>query len=166
MASTKRIILMRHAKSSWKSGAPSDHERPLNKRGRRDSPKVGAALARLGWTPDHVLSSDSSRTTETFARMRASLGFESEPEFLHALYHGGTDEIRDAIRELPGTVETVLVLGHNPGWEEALEWLSGRAETMKTGCAALLTLDAESWPDAADAGRRWALASIIYPREL
>ena len=65
----RRLIIMRHAKSSWTSGALSDHERPLNARGIRDAPRVGAALVKRGWLPQLVLSSDSERTRETFAGM-------------------------------------------------------------------------------------------------
>ena len=161
----RRLILMRHAKSSWKSDAPTDHERPLNKRGRRDAPRVGAELARLGWVPDVVLSSDSSRTVETFARMKASLGFEGEAEFLHDLYHAGVAEVRAAVARLPEGVGSALALGHNPGWEDALAWLSGSDEEMPTGCAALLETRAATWAAALER-RAWTLASIIRPRAL
>lgn len=162
----KRLVLMRHAKSSWRSGAPTDHERPLNKRGRRDAPRVGAELARLGWVPDLVLSSDSARTTETFARMKASLGFDGDVEFRRDLYHAGVAELRAALATLPPTVATAMVLGHNPGWEEALDWFSGRDEEMKTACAALLSADADTWPGALDVRESWTLVSIIRPRGL
>ena len=58
----RRLMVMRHAKSSWKSQVPTDHERPLNERGRRDAARVGKRLAELGWVPDFVVSSDSRRT--------------------------------------------------------------------------------------------------------
>lgn len=161
----RRLVLMRHAKSSWKTDAPSDHARPLNKRGRRDAPRVGARLRELGWVPDLVLASDSARTTETFERMRATLGYEGEAVFTRELYHAGTDELRAALATLSDEVETVLVLGHNPGWEEALGALTGRDEVMKTGCAALLSHDADDWPTASDAGP-WNLHALIAPREL
>ena len=166
MATQKRLVLMRHAKSSWKSGAPNDHERPLNKRGRRDSPKVGAELARLGWVPDAVLSSDSARTTETFARMKASLGYKGDADFREDLYHAGVPEVRAALGGLPDTVGTALILGHNPGWEEVLEFLSGQDDVMKTACCALLSIDAETWHEAIEAPGTWTLARMIRPREL
>ena len=76
----RRLMLMRHAKSSWKSQVPTDHERPLNERGRRDAARVGKRLAKLGWLPDVVVGSDSRRTEEkpgcgcrTASRTRASV---------------------------------------------------------------------------------------------
>ena len=74
----RRIIVMRHAKSSWKSGARDDHARPLNKRGRRDAPRIAARLAELGWVPERVISSDSERTRQTWARMEEA--FDLPPD--------------------------------------------------------------------------------------
>ena len=72
----RRLIVMRHAKSSWKSDAETDHLRPLNKRGRDSAPLVAARLVELGWIPEAVYSSDSLRTRETWDGM------------MNALYHG------------------------------------------------------------------------------
>jgi len=162
---TKRLVLMRHAKSSWKTDAPTDHARPLNKRGRRDAPKVGAELARRGWVPDVVLSSDSERTRETFARMREALGVD-DARFSRDLYHAGVDEVRPALATLDDGVETALVLGHNPGWEEVLEWLSGEDREMKTATCALLTVQAPSWAAAVEVAGGWTLHDVVYPRAL
>lgn len=161
-----RLCLMRHAKSSWSSGASSDHARPLNGRGRRDAPKVGAELARRGWVPDHVLSSDSARTVETLARMTEALGFAGTPELRSDLYHGGVDDVRRALEGLPDTVECVLVLGHNPGWEEVLEALSGADEELKTSSCALLSIEAPSWAEAAARSGAWTLHALLHPRAL
>jgi len=64
-----RLILMRHAKSSWKYHDLSDHERPLNQRGRKSAVKIAKELIRLEWIPDKLYSSDSARTRETWGRM-------------------------------------------------------------------------------------------------
>lgn len=155
---------MRHAKSSWKSGAPTDHGRPLNKRGRKAAPKVGAELAARGWVPEVVLSSDSTRTRETFERMKDRLGFDGEVEFLPSLYHGGVDEACKALRDLHEDTRAALLLGHNPGWEEVVAHLSGQAVVMKTGCAALLRAKG-SWSELVAPGT-WTLRDVIYPRSL
>lgn len=154
---------MRHAKSSWKSDAPTDHGRPLNKRGRKAAPKVGAELAARGWVPDVVWSSDSTRTRETFERMRAPLGFEGEAHFVPNLYHGGIREAQAVIAEMNPDVRIALLLGHNPGWEELVEHLSGQAAVMKTGCAALLRAKGE-WSELGE--HAWTLEDVIYPRSL
>ena len=166
MRTPKRIILMRHAKSSWKDPQASDHERPLNRRGRRAAPAVGAELAARGWVPEQVITSDSARTTETFERMAPAMGFEGDVSRTPDLYLAGVDEIRAAASALPPSVRTVLILGHNPGWEQAVQWLSGADVVMKTGCAALLTRDAEDWPSALSGRGAWTLLDVIHPRDL
>ncbi len=157
---------MRHAKSSWKTDASTDHERPLNKRGRRDSPKVAAKLVELGWVPDYVLSSDSARTRETFKLMKEELDYSDAVDFRRELYHAGYQELRDAVRGLDAGVETVLVLGHNPGWDEALERLTGEEDELKTACAALLHRHADGWRDAMGGRGQWQQWMMIRPREL
>ena len=116
----RRLMLMRHAKSSWKSQVPTDHERPLNERGRRDAARVGKRLAKLGWVPDFVVSSDSRRTEETWERIQKSFP-DARFRFTRVLYAGGPSELRSEVARLSGDVRTVLALGHNPGWEEAVD---------------------------------------------
>ncbi len=163
---TLHLILMRHAKSSWSAGAESDHARPLNGRGRKDAPKIGAELARRGWVPDRVLASDSARTRETWTRMRDALGFAGEAELVPALYHGGLDELRAAAAALRDDARTVLLLGHNPGWEEVLTLLSGHRAELKTGSCALLSIEAPRWADALAREGEWSLEALIHPRTL
>ncbi len=155
---------MRHAKSSWSSDAPTDHARPLNKRGKRDSPRVARKLAELGWLPDAVWSSDSERTRQTWGLMKEELGLDVPVTFTPALYHAGLGAIQAVSASWPEEVVTMLVLGHNPGWEDAMTMLSGRAEVMTTANAALLVGEGTSWEDALEKG--WDLDQLIRPREL
>ncbi len=115
----RRLILMRHAKSSWKFPELDDHARPLNKRGRRSAPQVAAALAERGWVPELVVSSDSARTRETWAGMAPALG-EPEVVFTERLYHEGLEALIEEAAGWPPEVACVLALGHNPCWEDAL----------------------------------------------
>lgn len=160
-----RVILMRHAKSSWTSGAASDHGRPLSGRGQRDAPRIGARLAELGWVPDHVLTSDSARTRETVDGVREALELDCEIEARSDLYHAGIDEVREACYGLPASVETVLIVGHNPGWEETLHALCGESHEMTTANAALLSREAPSWTAAINSGG-WQLHGTLRPKEL
>jgi phosphohistidine phosphatase len=161
----RRIIVMRHAKSSWSSPARTDHERPLNQRGRRDAPRVGAALAKRGWLPDLVLSSDSMRTRETFAGLTAGSQCEPRVEFFRSFYGGGPDEVLEELAAVPEDLSCVLVLGHNPGWEMVVHALCGKHIVMKTATAALLSRDPADWHLALN-GIHWTLEDVIYPREL
>ena len=161
----RRLILLRHAKSDWHTGADSDHERPLNGRGRKDAPRVGERLAELGWEPRVVRSSDAARTRETWERMRPAFGDPPEVVFTRDLYLANPARIRAAIAELPNDVDTAMLIGHNPGWEDAVHELSGVRERMTTCNAALLSLQAESWADAAERGD-WVIERVVRPKEL
>jgi phosphohistidine phosphatase SixA len=163
----RRLILMRHAKSAWDSDAPSDHARPLNKRGRRDAPRIGQRLADLGWVPELVLSSDAARTTETWQRMSPPLdGDGARVRFLPNLYGAGVAIVRAELASVSDDVVSVLLLGHNPGWEEVLAYLTGAAARMTTANAALLDVDAASWAEAGAAEGAWHLDRLLRPKEL
>ena len=161
---SKRLIIMRHAKSSWTSAAATDHQRPLNKRGRRAAPRVGARLRDLGWTPDLVIASDSVRTRETWQRMQAEFPDSIAEHFNSAFFHGGFTDIANSCTTLSEDISTLLVLGHNPGWEDAVADLSGQWVRMTTANAALLESDAEDWAESMRA--KWELVEVLRPKEL
>ena len=161
---SKRLIIMRHAKSSWTSGAATDQQRPLNKRGRRDAPRISARLRDLGWIPGLVIASDSERTRETWQRMKAEFPHSIEKRFSSAFYHGGLSAIANACSMLTEDISTLLVLGHNPGWEDAVSGLCGEWVRMTTANAALLESNADDWAEAIEAN--WVLVDVLRPKEL
>ncbi len=115
---TLRLILMRHAKSSWKQSDLSDHDRRLNQRGRDSADAMGDWLRKKGFAPDTVLSSSAERTLETYAHLR----FDVPPEFTRRLYLAPAPAMLDALRSATG--KTILLLGHNPGIGELAERLA------------------------------------------
>lgn len=160
-----RLIVMRHAKSAWDTGAASDHERPLSGRGRKDAPRVAHALAEMDWLPDHVISSDSLRTQQTWARMEASFP-RTTAHFTRQLFHAdGRDALRTLRQLAPDSATTLLVLGHNPGLEELVHLLTRQDIVMTTANAVLLQREADSWHLALD-GTSWTLVDVIRPRDL
>jgi phosphohistidine phosphatase len=160
-----RLIVMRHAKSDWHTGSASDHERPLNERGRQDAPRMAQWLRELGWLPERVLSSDSTRTRETYELMADTIGRDVPVVWLKQFYHAGATAVRQALAVLSMQVRTVLVLGHNPGWEETIAWLSGQSATMPTAACALLTTPVPAWDAAVAAPRLWKLVDVLRPKE-
>ncbi|QDU86433.1 2,3-bisphosphoglycerate-dependent phosphoglycerate mutase [Planctomycetes bacterium Pla163] len=163
---THRLVLMRHAKSSWAEPGQTDHARPLNERGRRDAPRVASRLVELGWTPDAVWSSDAARTRETFDLMLGAFDPAPQVTFDRDLYLGDLGSIRGAAVQWQSTWRTVLVLGHNPGLEDAAGELSGEPIGLTTTNAVLLERgdDGGDWADALLGG--WRLAGILRPKEL
>jgi phosphohistidine phosphatase len=163
----RRLIVMRHAKSAHDVDAPTDHARPLNKRGRADAPKVARHLAKLTWQPDYVLSSDSQRTRETLEGLLKGFEAEIAHSFQSALYAGGYQELLGVARTIPSDAETVLVLGHNPGWEDVAEVLTGESVVLKTAACALMTLSQScTWPEALRLRGAWRLENVVYPRDI
>lgn len=166
MIMKKRLIVMRHAKSSWDSDAETDHQRPLNDRGIRDAPRVGARLVDLGWQPDFVMSSDARRTRETFAGLSESFPRAVESQFCREFYLAGYDEVVLLVSQLAEDFSTLLVLGHNPGWEGVVQMLTRESVIMKTATAALLEFEAEDWNQAIRSRGEWRLTDVIYPKAL
>ena len=162
----KRLIVMRHAKSSWGENGQSDHARPLSKRGRRDAPAVARRLVEFDWAPNLVLSSDAVRTRETYALMSPELTEVDRVEYLSAFYNDGYPALLAMLREVPDVFGTVLALGHNPGWEEAVYWLSGESIEMTTANCALLECDTDGWDATIEHREKWRLCDVIRPRAL
>ncbi|MCB9685831.1 MAG: histidine phosphatase family protein [Alphaproteobacteria bacterium] len=162
----RRLIVMRHAKAVSEVDARGDHARSLADRGRTDAQLVGRRLVALGWSPDRVLSSDAARTRETWDRLSEVLTQPLVPTFTRQLYLAGPAEVVDALFEVDEGARTLLLLGHNPGWEQLVAGLSGQGVEMPTACAALLELEGERpWWQAASTGG-WRLVELIRPKTL
>ncbi len=118
---TKRLILLRHAKSDWHSGARTDFDRPLNHRGRRDAPRVGRWLQANNLCPEIVCCSSAARTRETLDLVATELDLNSaEVNFTRGLYHASESEIVDLAEQQLSAYESAMLVGHNPGFEMAL----------------------------------------------
>lgn len=107
-----RLILMRHAKSDWSHPERSDHDRPLNKRGRASAQAMGDWLRAKNYVPDQVLCSSSERTGETLLGLK--LAPQTECMFTRSLYHAEAPEMLHVLQH-KATQPCVLMLGHNPG---------------------------------------------------
>ena len=150
----RRLIVMRHAKSSWKDTNLDDHERPLNKRGRGDAPIVADAIFDRSWIPELILVSSSKRTLQTLEGMSHRMGktpFEVRPGIYHATVIDLMIELEDMLN-----VGTTMILGHNPGSELLVNHLSGEWHTMPTATAVLLLHSAPSW----------SVEDVIRPKEI
>lgn len=158
----RKLIIMRHAKSSWKTG-DQDHQRPLNARGAKDAPRIAGALVSRRWVPELVLSSDSMRTRQTWENMAPVFGRDISVEYRPELYLAGLVQIASALETVASEVSTVLVLGHNPGWESSVCALTGHSIQMTTANAVLLTTEAESWASAIH-GPTWQYEEVLRPR--
>src|SRR5690242_6514131 len=114
----RRLLLLRHAKSSWSDPGASDHERPLNRRGQEAAPRIGAYLARHRLIPDAVLCSTARRTRETWELVAAEAPAAPPPRFTEQLYDATPRTLLDVFRRADPAAESLLVVGHNPGLQE------------------------------------------------
>jgi phosphohistidine phosphatase len=143
----KTLLILRHAKSSWKNTNLADHERPLNKRGKQDAPRMGRVLAENDLTPDLIISSSAERALATAGLVALDSGYEREITITRQLYHGDPDDYLEVLREKGEPHERVLVVGHNPGIEAFVEDVTGSYQRMPTAALAQVQLPIESWAD-------------------
>lgn len=165
---TKRLILIRHAKSAWDDPLVPDHERPLNPRGIAAAGDLGQWLASRGYVPEEVLCSDALRTQQTWAGIAAALPGAPAPVLKPALYHAGPDVMLAVLRH--ATAKTVCILGHNPGIAEFAHRLVKHAplntefQRYPTGATLVADFGELDW---AEVGYGQAEpADFIVPREL
>ena len=161
---TRRLILMRHAKSSWGNATLSDHARPLNGRGRDSAKVLGDWLRQQQYLPDESLCSSAARTRETLAR----LNLDTPTQFLDILYHASPQSMFKTLSRANGAC--VLMLGHNPGIAAFAETLVAQQPNHPRfhdypTCATLVAeFEIDDWADLKKASGT-PLAFVI-PREL
>ena len=141
----KNLLLMRHAKSSWKNVSIPDHQRPLNKRGKGDAPRMGKHLQSQDIPLDAILCSTALRARETANGFLKEYTFEGEVLYVDDLYQADPATIMAVLRLLPEQVETAMVIGHNPGLDDFLELVCDEYEHMPTACIAYVTFHIDQW---------------------
>jgi phosphohistidine phosphatase len=120
----RRLVVLRHAKSAWPDGV-ADHERPLAPRGRRDAPVAGRLLAEADCLPDLALCSTAVRARETWELASAQWGTPPPVRHDPRVYAADVPDLLTVVREVSSEVETLLLVGHNPGLEELVLELAG-----------------------------------------
>jgi phosphohistidine phosphatase len=156
---------MRHAKSSWKEGHLADHDRPLNKRGLRDAPRIGELLRVQGLEPDVILSSTARRACQTAQAVAEACGYPGEIVYDEWLYDEGFEAYFTALQKIPEPAACVLLIAHNPDLEELVEALSGDYLRMPTAALAQLELPVDHWSQV-NAEVEGRLVASWYPKML
>jgi len=148
----KTLLVMRHAKSSWKGESLADFDRPLKGRGKRDASRMGAFLRDQNLVPELIISSAAKRARSTAAgfdgelRRRDDLYTASPEGYIEMLHDLGYEEADDeAVSARP--LSRVLVIGHNPVLEQLVFDLSGASVEMPTGAIAVVDLEIERWDE-------------------
>lgn len=145
----RRIILLRHAKSSWDDHRLSDAARPLNKRGLRDAPEMGRRFKNRGIRPAAILSSNATRAITTARLVAGEIGFPAESiRELPDLYLASPRTIVALLARVAENYNDLVLVGHNPGLSELADRISdARIDNLPTCGAFAASFDCGSWAD-------------------
>jgi phosphohistidine phosphatase len=166
----KQLFLLRHAKSSWDDSELVDHDRPLAPRGRRAVKLIAEHLGRQGVKPALVLCSSALRTRETLGGIVAALGDGVSVQIEGELYAASEQSLLERLRAVEDGVESLLLIGHNPGLEQLALRLAGSGHKLavlsrKFPTGALATLEFSGrWGDLRPG--RAELTDFVTPKEL
>lgn len=168
----RRLYALRHAKSSWDDPGLPDRLRPLARRGRTAVAALARHLRAEGVAPGLVLCSPALRARQTWEGVAPGLPAGTTVELDDALYGAGAVDLLRRLRDLPPDIDSVLVVGHNPGLEDLTLGLVGHGDdalrdrlATKFPTGALATLDAPgAWHDLG--WRTSTLVAYVVPREL
>jgi phosphohistidine phosphatase len=146
----RTLYLLRHAKSSWKDPTQSDFERPLANRGRKACEIVARLIQDRGLEFDLVLCSTAIRARETIDLVSKYAKLRSELRFDDRIYEATVSELLEIISQLENDRKEVLLVGHNPGFEELLYFFSGVDQGFPTASLAKIKLKVSKWSDSFD----------------
>jgi phosphohistidine phosphatase len=165
----KRLYLLRHAKSSWKDTSLPDHDRPLAGRGRRAAKAIARHMQDHGIEPELVLCSTAQRARETLDKIERALG--APVRFEDDLYAASAPALLERLQRVPATVESVMLIGHNPGLQDLALDLARPSRTVgelaakyPTAALATLAFPGSSWQELDHDSAE--LVALVRPREL
>jgi phosphohistidine phosphatase len=167
----KRLLLLRHAKSSRDNARLQDFDRPLAESGREATPEIGRHMRKAGWMPDLVLCSTAKRTQETAELVMAELGGHIKIHLLDTLYLAAPEQMLKEIHAVDSKVGTLLVVAHNPGTAQLANHLAASGdkhaihrlrEKFPTAGLAVFEVDGNSWSKL----ERAKLINFVTPKDI
>ncbi len=147
----KTLYLLRHAKSSWDDPNLADFDRPLNERGLAAAPFMGDLIASKGYGPSIILSSPAERANQTAQIVKGYAPNETAIQLDDRIYEASPRGLKQVVSELADSIDSVLLVGHNPGIEGFIRYLTGAVEAMPTAALAVIDLNIDSWRSLNDA---------------
>ena len=159
----KTLFILRHAKSSWADAALADFDRPLNERGLKAASFMGELMREKKLRPNIVLSSPALRVRATAEILKKSGALAADIVFEHRIYEASPQGLHQVIAELDDSHNSAMLVGHNPGIEGFIRFLTGQLEPMPTAALAVINLDIDKW-NAIDDGCG-ELEAIFRPKD-
>ncbi|HKS28395.1 MAG TPA: histidine phosphatase family protein [Pyrinomonadaceae bacterium] len=160
----KTLLLLRHAKSSWKNPELRDFDRPLNKRGLKAAPLMGEFMKERRLRPDLVISSPAVRARQTAALAVESGELQTELRYDERIYEADVPALLKVVSQIDEAAETAMIVGHNPGLQELLRFLTDEDYEFPTAALALVSLKMDKWSAVAEGSGR--LKWLVTPRSL
>jgi phosphohistidine phosphatase len=143
----KRLLILRHAKSSWADSSVDDWQRPLNERGHRDAPRAGEWLRERSLMPDVIITSDAVRARTTAEAVAKAAGYSRDIVADPSLYHAKPEDVVDVLNGVADEAHTVLIVGHNPGLEDLVSQLTGEHHGLVTTALVALDVPIDHWSE-------------------
>ncbi|TDK48823.1 SixA phosphatase family protein [Algoriphagus formosus] len=160
----KKIFLIRHAKSSWDEPWLRDHDRPLAQRGLKAAPIMGKRLLKKEIFPDLIISSTAERAKETAILVAKELGTNNQKIVLESsLYHAPPSTYLKVIRQQPESIQTLFLVGHNPGMTDLIQNLGVDLDNLPTAGICGFTCLANTWKEFSKENSQ--LIFIDYPKK-
>ncbi|MGB9702996.1 MAG: SixA phosphatase family protein [Candidatus Kapaibacteriota bacterium] len=143
----KRLIIARHAKSSWDNPEISDFERPLNKRGKRDAEFMSNLISSKVDVPDLIIASPALRAATTAKYFAEALNYDYDKiEFSESFYFNGSKYIVEKLKTLHSSINSVMIFGHNPDITSLASYFSGEFfDNVPTCGVVCLDFDIDNW---------------------
>ena len=160
----KTLLLLRHAKSSWKDAARRDFDRPLTKRGKSAAQAMGGEIRRRNLVPDLILASAARRARQTAKRARQAMSYDGISITRNKLYLSGVRCHLEILARVDDAYDRVLLVGHNPDLEYLVECLTGLQVTLPTGTLVCLDLETDSWRQVSEVPGRLRL--VVKPKQV
>lgn len=161
----KTLLIMRHAKSSWDEIGLRDSERPLNKRGKRDAPAMGALLRERNFRLDRIVSSPAVRALCTAEAVAEQMQYSSEAIVQeNRLYEASAIQLLMVVYSWDDAWNTVLMVGHNPGLTQFVNQLTGMGvDNVPTAGIVTIKYAVEQWRDIGNV--KGQIHSFEYPKK-
>ncbi|HVF29735.1 MAG TPA: histidine phosphatase family protein [Pyrinomonadaceae bacterium] len=159
----KTLFVLRHAKSSWEDPDLADFDRPLNDRGNRAAPFMGEVMRQRDLEPEVILSSPAVRARETARLVKENGDIEARIVFDERIYEASVHTLRQVASAVDEKFRSVMVVGHNPGMEGIVRYLTGLREAMPTASLAIIDLDISNWSELAP--ETGTLRAVIRPKD-
>lgn len=162
----KRLVVIRHAKSSWADNSLRDIDRPLNSRGQKDAPKIGTYLNDNGYHFERMISSPAIRAISTCTAIAAKTGFpirEIVQEI--SLYHADPNTMLEIVNQQGNSINNLALFGHNPGITHFVNKLTKQSiDNIPTCGVAVIDFNTEKWTSARfETG---SLSHYTYPKSI